>query len=152
MLKAFLASKTKTALLLEDDVIFRDLDHLTPALAELPADWDILYLGANITSMVFGIEQNPPVRHSDHLYRVRRAWTTHAVAYSREMAEIIVRDYPVGSFEMYDNWLSGNILEHYDCYLVNPMVAWQRPGRSDLWGADTDYTGAFELGNKILNI
>lgn len=151
MLKTFLATDKPVLLAMEDDVIFRDLDHLTSALAELPASWDIVFLGANITSMVFGIEQHPPLRFSDHLYRVRRAWTSHAIAYTRRMAEIIVRHYPVTTFEMYDNWLSENLLEHNNAYLVNPMVAWQRPGKSDLWGIETDYTGAFVEGNKIMN-
>src|SRR5690348_6806898 len=70
MLKTFLATKAETLLALEDDVVFRDIDVLPAALSELP-DWDVLYLGANITDMVFGIKENPPVRHSEHLYRVR---------------------------------------------------------------------------------
>jgi GR25 family glycosyltransferase involved in LPS biosynthesis len=151
MLKSFLATDKPVLLAMEDDVIFKDLDGLQAALNELPDNWDILYLGANITSMVFGIEQNPQVRYSAHLHRVKRAWTTHAVAYTRRMADIIVRHYPVTTFEMYDNWISGNLLEHYNAYLVNPMVAWQRPGKSDLWGTDTDYTGAFAEGNKIMS-
>src|SRR5690348_14832139 len=55
MLKTFLATGEKILLTFEDDVIFRPMDHMDKALAQLPEDWDILYLGANITSMVFGI-------------------------------------------------------------------------------------------------
>lgn len=150
MLKAFVATGKDTLLALEDDVIFRDLHMLPAAIRELPHNWDILYLGANITDMVFGIKENPPIRYSARLHRIRRAWTSHAIAYTRRMADIIVRHYPVGTFEMYDNWVSGNILGHYNCYLVNPMVAYQRPGKSDLWGCETDYTGAFLEGNKIM--
>lgn len=151
MLKRFLETEGKTLLTFEDDVIFQDLQHFEAACSELPAEWDMVYLGANITDMVFGIKEYPPVRYSEHLYQVKRAWTTHAVGYSRKMADIIVRHYPVQEFNMFDNWLNENILPHYKCFLINPMVAWQRPGISDLWGGvDTDYTGAFEWGNKFM--
>lgn len=152
MLKAFLNTGKKTLLALEDDVIFQDLNPLAAAIYELPANWDILYLGANITDGVFGIKENRPVKYSDHLWSVKRAWMSHAIAYTRPVVETIVMHYPVAKFEMYDDWLSRNILEHYNCFVVNPMVAWQRPGKSDLWGTQSDYTGAFLEGNKIMGI
>lgn len=156
MLKAFLATGAKTAILFEDDVVFGNLDYLESAIGELPTDWrdswDILYLGANITDMVFGIKENPPTRYSEHLWRVERAWTSHAIAYDRKVAEYIVEYYPVHTFNMYDNWLSEKVLQEFECFLVNPMVAFQRPGKSDLWGGiQTDYTGAFEWGNKFMS-
>ena len=136
----------------EDDVLFKDMGRLEAALKELPADWDIFYLGANITDMVFGIKENPPVRYSEHLYRVRKAWTTHAIGYSRKIVEKIVAQYPVHTYEMFDNWLNSEILPVCKAYLINPMVCWQRPGKSDLWGQETDYTGAFIHGDKIMNV
>lgn len=151
MLKAFKATGEERLLTFEDDVLIQDDRHLGNALAELPADWDILYLGANITEGVFGIKEFPPVRYSPYLYRVRKAWTTHAIAYSRKMVDIILQNYPVHSFEVFDNWLNREILPHYKCFLINPMICWQRPGISDLWGGiPTDYTGAFEWGNKFM--
>ena len=150
MLKTFLATNAKTALLLEDDVVFQDLGPLPAALQQLPADWDVLYLGANITDMVFGIKENPPVRHSEHLFRVRRAWTSHAIAYTRQAVERIVTVYNPNTCGMYDNFLSEYMLPKLNAFLVSPMVAFQRPGKSDLWRGNTDYTGAFEAGNKIM--
>lgn len=151
MLKAFLETGEKIALLLEDDVLFRGLDRLGWAALELPENWDILYLGANITDGVFGIKERPPVKYSEQLYRIRAAWTTHAIIYTRKIADIIVRHYPVHTFEMYDQWLNENILPHYNCFLVNPMICYQRPGRSDLWNHNADYTGAFEWGDKFMS-
>jgi GR25 family glycosyltransferase involved in LPS biosynthesis len=150
MLKSFLGTDERTLLALEDDAVFQNWDHLPDAIAELPEDWDVLYLGANITDMVFGIKEFPPLKYSRYLYRVRKAWTTHAVAYSRRIVETIVRSYPVHEFNMFDNWLNESILPHHKCFLVNPMICWQRPGKSDLWGTETDYTGAFQEGNKIM--
>lgn len=150
MLKAFLRTEAKVLLALEDDAVFGNLDALDAAINELPDDWDVLYLGANITGGVFGIKERPPVKYSGHLYSVRAAWTTHAIAYTRRIVELIVSRYQPQTFEMYDQWLNANILPHYKCFLVNPMVAFQRPGKSDLWNCHADYTGAFEASNKIM--
>jgi len=150
MLKSFLATGKQTLLALEDDVVFHDLGHLPTALKDLPKGWDILYLGANITGMVTGIKDFPPRQITPTIYQVYRAWTTHAVAYTRECAARIVSLFNPEA--MYDAWLSEVILPACNAYIVNPMVAWQRPGKSDLWGTDTDYTGAFAEGNKIMSI
>lgn len=135
---------------MEDDVIFKDLAPLDAAIAELPENWDVLYLGANITDGVFGIKENPPVRYSAHLWRLRRAWTSHAIAYTREAAERICRVYDPWVNGMYDEFLSSTMLPKLEAFIVSPMVAWQRPGKSDLWGGNADYTGAFEWGNKFM--
>lgn len=136
MLKRFLESEGQRLLTLEDDVVFRPLNHLEDALSELPEDWDVLYLGANDRGVT-------PQRYSNRLSRIGMAWTTHAVAYSRKMAEFIVANYPVETFAMYDDWLS-NQLPDKQAFIVNPPVAWQRPVMSDLWGTQADYTGCFE--------
>lgn len=144
MLNSFLESEGGYLLTLEDDVIFKNIDHLGEALMELPDNWDLLYLGANIRGQ-------RPDRHSKHLGRIRIAYTTHAIAYSRKMVEYIVGNYNPYNYEMYDSWLSDNVLGKFRCFIVNPMVAFQRPGiHSDLWGIVTDYTSCFEDGNKMM--
>lgn len=150
MLKTFLTKGQGVGLIMEDDVAFQGYAHLGAALKELPTDWDILYLGANITAGVTGAAAHPPVKHSAHLYRVFRAWTTHSVVYSRSMAEYLVQNYRPDT--MYDAWLSESVLGSHKAFIVNPMVAYQYPGKSDLWGNDTDYTGAFAEGDKIMSV
>lgn len=147
MLKKFLASDKNNLLILEDDVIIHEHSHLDEAIKELPHDWDILYLGANL----FGQGGWPiPQKFSNHLSRIKHAWTSHAIAYNRKAAQYIVNHYPVETYAMYDNWLSENVLEKLNCFITNPMCAWQRPVKSDLWGIEVDYTGAFDAGNKLL--
>lgn len=149
MLKTFLTTGKQTLLILEDDVVFEELDKLTASLSDLPPDWDMLFLGANITGGVTNIVARPPVRVAASLYRIRAAWTTHAIAYTREAARKITCAYDGRS--MYDAWLSEEILPQVKAYLVNPMVAFQRPGKSDLWGIETDYRPAFIESNKIMS-
>ncbi len=142
MLSSLLQKKGNKFLALEDDVKFQNLDHLAEALSELPQDWDMVYLGANVTD-------EKPERYSNHLRRIRSAWTTHAVAYTRKAIEEIVEKY--NSWEangMFDDWLSREFLPKHNCYIVAPMVAWQRPVFSDLWGNHVSY-GWSEIETKL---
>jgi hypothetical protein len=61
---------------------------------------------------------------------------------------MIVLSYDPETKEMYDEWLSRNILRTNPCFMIRPTIAWQKPGRSDLWGVDTDYTGAWEATDR----
>lgn len=120
----------------EDDVIFKDTGHLEAALRELPWSWGILYLGANLL-------EEKPSRFSAHLFNVRQAWTTHAVAYSPQAMEFIAANYNPEKDGMYDDWLSRQALQKFTGFIVSPTVCWQRTGFSDLWDRQTDYLPAF---------
>ncbi len=47
-LQDFYDSDAQTLLNMEDDCWFQPFDHLEAALSQLPADWDLAYLGANL--------------------------------------------------------------------------------------------------------
>lgn len=127
-------------LCLEDDVIFKNYDKLQEYTNDLPNDWDILYLGANIT------DPNP-VQAGKNILKIRSAWTTHAICYNRKVLDSINK-YNPDVHGMYDDWLSREVLPNVNAYCVKPMIAWQRPGYSDLWGKEVDYTGAFQEQSK----
>lgn len=141
MLSDFYAADASTCLILEGDCVFQELDQLEIALKELPNDWDIVYLGANLICWNQGDEPKPD-RHSDHLFRIRTAWTTHAIGYNRRVIPFLLENQPGFSVETYDNWLSRQ-LQYLNAYVVSPMVAWQRPHYSGIWGRDVDYTDIF---------
>jgi hypothetical protein len=153
ILLEFLFSDDNRLLHLEDDVVFRDLSHLPQAMSELPADWDILYLGANLICWDTGGESAPlpPERFSPHLFRVRSAWTTHAIAYHKSCVRRILEHQPEFSAQMFDNALS-DLLPELNAFVVAPMVAWQRPRVSGIWQRDAvdDYTEIFELSEARL--
>lgn len=132
----FYQSEAKTLLHLEDDCVFQNLGHMPLALHDLPSDWDVLYLGANL------LEGVPPERITDHLFRVRHAWTTHAVAYQRGVIPFLLENQPGFSEQMFDNWM-GSQLDKLKAYVVAPMVAYQRPRISSIWGRFDDYTDIF---------
>lgn len=129
----------------EDDVEFVTSPStekiLAGAMAQLPENWDIVYLGCNIT-------EEKPAPFSDYLCHIRSAWTTHAVAYNARVIKHITLHFDPDHNHMYDDWLSREVLTKFNCFVVNPMVAWQRTGRSELWGKETDYWPAYYEGNN----
>lgn len=143
----FCESGSQRLLFLEEDVEFVSHSHLSKALQELPDDWDIVYLGGNISEKDF----RKPERYSTHLCRVFNCWTTHAVGYHRKVIEDILQFQPGFSEQMYDNWLSTR-LEQYNAYIINPMVAVQRSRVSTIWKTFCDYSDKFEKGNKQMAV
>lgn len=142
----------KSILILEDDVVFKNLDHLLQALSELPFDWDVIYFGANINGTQLE-------RYSQHLFKIKNSFTTHAVAYSGKMAKYIVENFPYHTNEyekeglmIYDEWLRVNVQEQFKCFLIHPMVAEQRVSYSDIWNNHADYSRCFTEGNELLSI
>lgn len=144
----FYHSPAQKLLHLEDDCQFRDLNHLGVALAELPRTWDILYLGANLLMWNDGNEPQPE-RVSDHLFRIKGAWTTHAIAYNKKCVVEILAKQPEFSVQMFDQYLSSRLGE-FQAYVVAPMVAYQRPRHSSIWDRHDDYTPIFEESDRRL--
>jgi hypothetical protein len=143
----FLHSDAKTLLHLEDDVQFKSTEHLEAAITQLPSDWDILYLGANLILWNNGEPQ--PERYSEHLFRVKCAWTTHAIAYNKKCVERVLARQPGFSEVMFDNYLS-TVLPELNAFCVAPMIAYQRPRHSMIWNRFDDYTPIFEASDARL--
>jgi GR25 family glycosyltransferase involved in LPS biosynthesis len=151
VLKLAVEQGAESVLVLEDDVVFNNLDHLPQALSELPQDWACVYFGANVNGTKLE-------RYSSHLFKIRNSFTTHAVAYSYKMAKWIVENFPFhtddyerAGLTIYDEWLRVNVQEQFKCFLVHPMVAIQKPDFSDIWNNEADYTRCFIDGDKLLS-
>lgn len=149
MIHDALKNDGETFLLMEDDVTFVRPELLPYCMAELPDNWDIFYLGANLQNV-----HTLPERYSFHLWRVYNAWTTHAVAYTRQALELIaeryekelqnvINDRGFDTQYMYDCWLGREILPAVNAYVAIPNIAHQRPGFSDIWGHEVNYTNLF---------
>ena len=124
----------------EDDVYLKDSGHLHDAINQIPSDWEMLYLGANLVA--------PIQRHSDNLFRTFGAWTTHAVCFNN--AKALCEAYQ-DTTQMFDDWLKDNIHPRGKSYIVSPMIAWQKPHESPLWNHYADYTDIFNASaNKLM--
>lgn len=137
------ASKYNSSLILEDDIQFLDIDKMYQSLADLPKGWDLVSLGANL-----------PIHHhqkvTDRLYRYECGWATQAVGYSKRLATWIAEKFDFNSGKIYDDWFKHNVLSKFNCYIVKPMAAYQRPSFSDLLGRYVDYTEVFENSQRML--
>lgn len=147
ILSDFYALEQDSLLFMEDDCVFQPLEHLETALSELPSNWDIVYLGANLVCWNNG--EPWPERHSEHLFRVRAAWTTHCVGFNRKVVPFILENQPPLDQAMIDNWISSQ-LPYLNAYCVAPMVAYQRPRFSEIWKRHDDYTPIFEESQRRL--
>lgn len=153
ILNSFLRTNKQRLLIMEDDIVFVQSEKvvnsiISTVVQQLPASWDILYLGANLH--VEGFKE--PVRISDNLCRIFNAWTTHAVAFNRKCVKWIAYNQPQFHDGMFDGWLSTQ-LHNFNAFCVCPMIAYQREGRSLIWGNDVNYIPVLEVSNeKLLNL
>ena len=116
-------------LVLEDDVVFVVDKEFVDAtmnqvVKQLPPNYFLCYLGGQPTAGF-------PNFYSDNLLPAIQFFATHAVMYSKQgIKEIMTRGlgYPI------DNWMVSNIQTQGNCYCTNPMLASQRPDKSDIGG------------------
>lgn len=119
-------------LLLEDDCLFSGtVDDLFAAIKELPEDFDLLYLGANVKSR--------QQRFSERLYYCNDAWTTHAIYYSAKGRKWCYENFEDGCTTIYDEWLNTIGKDHLKRFVVKPFLAIQSDNYSDIWGANVTY-------------
>jgi glycosyl transferase family 25 len=115
----------KEFLILEDDVEFLgDISLIDTAMAQLPEDWDALFLGAS--------PQESQGRYSANLFRLKNAFCTHAIIWHpRENGAI---DYILNHKEeigKIDIFFSRHIYPNFNCYLISPLLCTQRQTQSD---------------------
>lgn len=103
---------------------------LREAWAELPPDFDMLYLGANLTRM--------PLYYSEHLVKIQGAWLMHAVIMSRKWIDYILRHYDLNRIWIIDEWYR-QMAASRKFYMTYPMISYQRAGYSDATGKYEDY-------------
>jgi len=116
----------------EDDFELADgwEEVLRKAWADLPKDYDMLYLGANLTMS--------PIKVTDNLMKVRGAWLMHATILSRTFIDFILKAYDFNRIWIIDEWYRQVAIDR-KFYMTYPMISYQRPGWSDAVGAYTDY-------------
>ncbi len=135
-------------LVLEDDAVFEpdSLEIMNKAISQLPDDWDMLYLGANVKAKA--------TRYSDNLFSVRSGvHCTHAMLWSdkgrKSMSELFDPERDSLEFVVIDHWLYMKGLGLMNCYVVWPMIAYQRAGHSDIRLAYYDYKEEMMNHQKI---
>lgn len=126
------AEGCRSILLFEDDCKFvaDPAPVMDKCLQQLPPDWDLLYLGCNLAT-------RPTAFYSENLIPVRRALSTHAVAYSRNCMERLLslpRILPIDQFLCHTIQAAGR------SFCVCPFLVTQYPGFSNIENRNTDWT------------
>lgn len=114
-------------LVFEDDVEFfpNAFENMSLALRELPTEWDMFYLGANLD--VFKAYQV-----KEHIARLTGAFTTHAYAVRRPLFRVLYNLNADNLETPNDVEYSKAIHPNYQCYLSIPLIAGQRDSYSDI--------------------
>lgn len=109
-------------MIIEDDILtLGTRDELDAAIEQLPDNWDMLYLGAEL--------HVPLERYSDNLFRLKRGKVTHAIIYNNQNNVV---DYILDHcFNPIDEFYAEVIQERFNCFITDPMICTQNPGYSD---------------------
>ena len=114
-------------MIIEDDIEVLD-NVLAKAIKQLPDDWDMLYLGAELTKKI--------ERYSDNLYRLKGGKVTHAIIYNNKG----VVDYILENCRLtIDEFYAFDVQEKFNVYITYPMVCSQMDGYSDTQHWWTNY-------------
>ncbi len=129
----------KNILITEDDVEF-DIDLNRKFFEyenELPENWDMLYLGAN-HGLCNPYEPNPPIKITEHVYKVRHAYSTHAYAINFTSYDCIINHIEKMTRPL--DVMYSQIQSSLNVYLFRPHIAWQINGYSDIMETEVDYS------------
>lgn len=119
----------KKILILEDDCKF--LKH-PKEIPEPPADWDMLYLGGTVKSIYEKRDNSPWVKMS--------CWTTHAYFINLENKELVADLLKLENFPgEIDSYYIKYIHSKYNAYMLEPMLAIQYEGFSDIEKTHVNY-------------
>lgn len=129
-------------LVFEDDAMWVKSKHyFDQAIKDLPQNYDMLLLGANIKGSVR--------KYKPSIYKVDGAWCTHAVLYSADFIRELTPILPTLEIPI-DEYFRTKIHPRLKSYVCRPMVCYQRPSFSDIEGKHNDYTDLFEQSNKMM--
>ena len=113
-----------SVLIFEDDVEFhaRFQDLFSTYVQQVPDDWEILYFGA--------LHMEDPIRISENVYRVGRAYSTYAYALKDAIFDTFIESNTdaVSAIDVNNLALQMN----HKCYCFVPHVAWVESGESDV--------------------
>jgi GR25 family glycosyltransferase involved in LPS biosynthesis len=114
-------------LIFEDDVEFFPgaKRNLINSIKDLPEDWDMFYLGANL-------DVYKAYKITTHLAKLTGAFATHAYAVRHTLFDKLI-DINMDITTIHNDVSYANLIHpNYKCYLTLPLVAGQRNSYSDI--------------------
>lgn len=108
------------ALAVADDITFHNT--MDKVVQQMPSNYHMIFLGCQVTQRISHF-------HSENIFQVTNAFSTHAVLYSLAGMKAVLStnlDYPI------DNHLVKELQPLGHCYAVDPLLFSQVPGHSDI--------------------
>ena len=125
----------------EDDcVILEPWSVVETAMSQLPDDWDALWLGATLTHYL--------TRYSQNLFKLKNAYTTHAIVFNSQRLIDYVLDYYKTDGKVVNDVLYYKIQDKFNCFITYPIVATQYGSLSDVFGTFQPQTIILESYKK----
>lgn len=125
----------------EDDCYF-EANFDPTVLGDLPEDYDGLWLGSNLQS-------DHHQHYGERLTILENGWNTHAVLFSREFREWCLSFWDESI--VFDEWVRVSALPIRKCYVLRPMIAFQRPSESNIINGFADYSQAWNQAKSRLH-
>ena len=126
--------------IMDDDAVLTDQFYpvLEKAFDTLPANWHMLYLGANHgvpTPVAMPTEKE---RIGDHLYKLLGSMGSHAIIINKVAYPTILNflSDPYAPLDLFFSMYQ----RFFPCYITYPGVAYQLGGHSDIIDKDIDYS------------
>jgi GR25 family glycosyltransferase involved in LPS biosynthesis len=137
ILKKCKEDNVSNVLILEDDVEFcSNFDKLFSEYIKEVPEWDILYLGAT-HALCYPYMNRPPIKVTDHVYKVYNAHATHAYAINSSCYDLLI-DF-VSKMEGPLDVIYTKLQSYLRTYIFRPHLAWQRSDFSDIAGKHVNY-------------
>ena len=113
-----------SVLIFEDDAVFepRIKDKFSSYFAEVPEDWDMLFLGA--------LHKDEPIRVSGHIGRITKANSTFAYAIRNTVFDAFIELNSRAEHVLDMN--SYHLQERFNCYCFMPNLVWVESEYSDV--------------------
>ncbi len=113
-----------SVLIFEDDAVFdpQFKDKFAGFIQELPADWDMLFLGA--------LHKDEPIEISEHIARITKANSTFAYAIRNTVFDAFIELNTRAEHVLDMN--SYHLQERFNCYCFMPNLVWVESEYSDV--------------------
>lgn len=137
ILKECKEKNISNVLIFEDDVEFdQNFNELFFEYVKEVPEWDILYFGAT-HALCYPYMDRPPIKVTDHVYKVYNAHATHAYAVNSSCYNLLI-DF-ISKMESPLDVIYTKLQAQLRTYIFRPHLVWQRSDYSDIAGKHVNY-------------
>ena len=136
----------KNVLIFEDDLEFccdkeTTEKHLNLSISDLPENWHMLYLGANLL--------RPTISVTDNISKLNGAYAMHAYAVNSSMYDTIINYSDASGQRVPIDVITSELQKNHNCFCTKKLLANQTPSRSNILGHEVDYRETISCNFKL---